>query len=143
DFGKHGIESMFLYNMRNRDTGDRLPFRNQGIAGRFSYNYDHRYVAEFNFGYNGSENFARGKRFGFFPSGAIGWLLSEEPFMKSLKNTFSLVKFRASYGLVGNDQLDGRRFPYITTIGDTGGYKWGINNDFNRAGRQEGDYGQP
>jgi len=143
DFGKHGIESMFLYNMRNRDNGDRLPFRNQGIAGRFSYNYDRRYVAEFNFGYNGSENFARGKRFGFFPSGAIGWLLSEEPFMASLKNTFSMIKFRASYGLVGNDQLDGRRFPYITTIGDTGGYNWGINNDFHRDGRQEGDYGQP
>lgn len=143
DFGKHGIESMFLYNMRNYDNGDKLPFRNQGIAGRFSYNYDHRYVAEFNFGYNGSENFARGKRFGFFPSAAVGWLLSEESFMEPYKNTFSLVKFRASYGLVGNDQLDGRRFPYITTIGDTGGYNWGINNDFHRDGRQEGDYGQP
>ncbi|MEZ0453601.1 SusC/RagA family TonB-linked outer membrane protein [Sphingobacterium thalpophilum] len=140
-FAGHNIEAMFLYNQRNYDNGDLLPYRNQGIAGRFSYNYNNRYIAEFNFGYNGSENFAPGKRYGFFPSFALGWYLSEEPFMEHLRGTFSKIKLRGSYGLVGNDKLDGRRFAYITTINETGGYSWGLNNDFKRAGRMEGDQG--
>lgn len=141
NFGKNYVDALFLYNQRNFDNGNMLPYRNQGIASRFSYSYDRRYIAEFNFGYNGSENFAKGQRFGFFPSIAIGWLLSEEPFMASLKNTFDKIKIRASHGLVGSDAIDGRRFAYITTIGDTGGYRWGTNNDYYRAGRTEGDYG--
>ncbi|WP_313182827.1 SusC/RagA family TonB-linked outer membrane protein [Sphingobacterium siyangense] len=140
-FGSHNVEGMFLYNQRNYDNGDLLPYRNQGIAGRFSYNYSNRYIGEFNFGYNGSENFAPGKRYGFFPSFALGWYISEEPFMEHLKSTFSKIKLRGSYGLVGNDKLDGRRFAYITTINETGGYSWGLNNDFKRSGRMEGDQG--
>lgn len=139
--GKNYVNAMFLFNRRNYDDGSTLPFRNQGVAGRASYSYDRRYITEFNFGYNGSENFAKGKRYGFFPSIALGWFMSEESFMQPLKATFSKIKFRASYGLVGNDKIDGRRFPYITTIGDTGGYNWGVNNDYNRAGRWEGDQG--
>ncbi|MFZ4861718.1 SusC/RagA family TonB-linked outer membrane protein [Sphingobacterium sp. Mn56C] len=140
-FGNHNVEGLFLYNQRNFDNGDLLPFRNQGIAGRFSYNYANRYIAEFNFGYNGSENFASGKRFGFFPSAALGWYVSEEPFMQALRGSLSKLKIRGSYGLVGNDQLDGRRFAYITTINEISGYTWGLNNDFYRAGRLEGDQG--
>ncbi|KGE15863.1 TonB-dependent receptor [Sphingobacterium deserti] len=142
-FGKHNVEGMILYNQRNLDTGDLLPFRNQGIASRFSYNYDNRYIAEFNFGYNGSENFARGRRFGFFPSFALGWYVSEEPFMADMRDLFSKIKLRGSYGLVGNDRLDGRRFAYITTINDGLGYTWGLDNDFARSGRWEGDQGNP
>src|SRR5690606_30860762 len=130
-FGNHNVESMLLFNQRNFDNGDLVPFRNQGIAGRFSYNYDNRYIAEFNFGYNGSENFAPGKRYGFFPSVALGWYISEEPFMVQTRDVLSKLKLRGSYGLVGNDRLDGRRFAYITTINTTGGYTWGLNNDFN------------
>ena len=141
NFGNHFVDAMFLFNRRQYDDGSKLPFRYQGMAGRASYSYSRRYIAEFNFGYNGSENFAPGKRYGFFPSAAVGWLLSEESFMEPLKKTFSKVKIRGSYGLVGNDQLDGRRFAYITTIGDTDGYRWGINNDYYRAGRREGDQG--
>ncbi|MFD1166509.1 SusC/RagA family TonB-linked outer membrane protein [Sphingobacterium daejeonense] len=140
-YGSHNVEGMVLYNQRNYDNGDLLPYRNQGMAARFSYNYDNRYIAEFNFGYNGSENFAPGKRYGFFPSFALGWYISEEPFMAKYKETLSKLKLRGSYGLVGNDRLDGRRFAYITTINETGGYKWGLNNDFNRSGRFEGDQG--
>ncbi|MFI2744452.1 SusC/RagA family TonB-linked outer membrane protein [Zhouia sp. PK063] len=140
---EHQIDAFLLYNQRNYDNGDKLPYRNQGFAGRFSYTFKKRYVGEFNFGYNGSENFAKGKRFGFFPSVALGWIVSEEPFMANMHSTISNLKLRASYGLVGNDQLDGRRFPYITTIGDTNGYTWGVNNDYYRAGRWEGDYGVP
>lgn len=141
--GKSDFESMFLYNQRHYDDGSALPFRNQGIAGRLSYSFDKRYIAEVNFGYNGSENFAEGKRFGFFPSAAIGWYVSEEPFMESLKPIVSKLKLRASYGLVGNDNLEGRRFAYITTIGTREGYSWGYNKELVRTGRLEGDYGNP
>lgn len=140
-FGNHNIDALFLYNQRNYDNGDKLPFRNQGIAGRFSYSYARRYIAEFDFGYNGSENFAKGQRFGFFPSVAVGWFLSEEKFMQPYTNTFSKIKLRASYGFAGNDDIGGRRFAYITTIGGTDGYRWGVNNDYYRAGRREGDAG--
>lgn len=143
NFGSHDVDAMFLYNQRNYDNGDRLPFLNQGIAGRASYSYDQRLIAEVNFGYNGSENFARGERFGFFPSVAVGWLISKEDFMAPYNDTFSKLKIRASHGLVGNDQIDGRRFAYITTIGGTDGYRWGVDNDYYRAGRREGDYGVP
>ncbi|HYG39497.1 MAG TPA: TonB-dependent receptor [Cytophagales bacterium] len=141
NFGNHYIDGLLLYNQRSYDNGDRLPYRNQGLAARVSYSFDRRYIAEANFGYNGSENFAKGRRFGFFPSIALGWIVSEENFMSNYKNTFSKIKLRGSYGLVGNDKIDGRRFAYLTTIGDTDGYRWGINNDYHRAGKREGDYG--
>ncbi|WP_081852617.1 TonB-dependent receptor [Prevotella sp. 10(H)] len=141
-FDKHNVDAMFLYNQRDYDDGDAVPYRHQGIAGRFSYSYDYRYIAEFNFGYNGSENFAKDHRFGFFPSFALGWYLSEEPFMEPFRKTFSKIKFRGSYGLVGNDNLDGRRFAYISTIQQMdNGYRWGTNNDYERKGFREGDFG--
>ncbi|MFA7140480.1 MAG: TonB-dependent receptor [Proteiniphilum sp.] len=140
---KHNVNLMFMYDQRHYEDGSALPFRNQGIAGRASYTYDNRYVGEFNFGYNGSENFAKGHRFGFFPSVAVGWVLSEESFMEPYRNTFSKIKLRASYGLVGNDKIGGARFAYLTTIGDTGGYTWGVDNDYWRAGRWEGQIGVP
>jgi TonB-linked SusC/RagA family outer membrane protein len=141
-FGKHLVTGLLLYNQRSYDNGDKLPYRNQGFAGRAAYTYAGRYIAEFNFGYNGSENFAKGQRFGFFPSIAAGWLLSEEPFMSSVHDIFSKIKIRASHGLAGNDDLGGRRFAYITTIGTTDGYTWGSSDaTYYRAGRQEGDIG--
>jgi TonB-linked SusC/RagA family outer membrane protein len=140
-FGKHTVNGLLLYNQRSYDNGDKQPFRTQGFAGRASYTYSGRYVAEFNFGYNGSENFAKGHRFGFFPSIAAGWIMSEEAFMQPVKEIFSKIKFRVSHGLAGNDNL-GRRFAYITTINDTGGYRWGTNaSNLYRAGRREGDIG--
>ena len=144
DFGQHHVEGLFLYNQRDYQNGSVVPFRRMGIAGRASYMYDSRYVAEFNFGYNGSENFAKGKRFGFFPSVALGWLLSEEKFMKNNKDTFSKIKFRGSWGLVGNDQFNGRRFSYMSTIEeDKTGYSWGTTADNWHRGYHEGDFGSP
>lgn len=139
--GKHAVDGMFLYNQRDYQDGNVVPFRRMGIAGRASYTYDNRYIAEFNFGYNGSENFTKGNRFGFFPSVAVGYMLSEEKFMEKYKDTFSKIKFRASWGLTGNDQLDGRRFAFLPTIDTDGSYKWGVNNDYNRASRFEGEFG--
>lgn len=138
----HYINALLLYNQRDYDEGDQVPYRNHGFAGRASYTYSGRYIAEFNFGYNGSENFAPGKRLGFFPSVAAGWIISEEAFMMNLQ-VFDKIKIRASYGLVGNDKLDGRRFAYITTIDATDGYQFGSNSmGFkNYGGWREGDVG--
>ncbi|GBU07117.1 SusC/RagA family TonB-linked outer membrane protein [Bacteroidales bacterium] len=143
---KHALDALVLYNQRDYDNGDKLPYRNQGFAGRLSYTLSSKYIAEVNFGYNGSENFAKGKRFGFFPSVAAGWIMSEEAFMQDYNKTFSKIKFRFSHGLVGNDKLDGRRFAYVTTIedeGGNGGYYWGNTADFHRNGKWEGDIGVP
>lgn len=92
-FGKHDVSADLVYHMKekvNNATGSSeeklLPFREQGLAGRVTYNYDKRYFLEGNFGYNGSENFIAGKRFGFFPSAAIGWNISNEKFFSPLKS---------------------------------------------------------
>lgn len=144
---KHDVNSMLLYNQRNYDRGDLLPYRNQGIAGRFSYTFDRRYIAEFNFGYNGSENFEKGKRFGFFPAVAAGWIISQENFMESVRDVISNLKIRGSWGTAGNSILGqnmwDRRFAYISTIADFGSYRWGVDNDIYRLGRAEGDVGVP
>ena len=116
-FGKHTVGALFLYQQSQKNYTDTkntlsvkaLPYRHQGIAGRITYNFDNRYFIEGNFGYNGSENFSPNHRFGFFPAGAIGWLLSEEPFFEPLKDIFDMVKFKASYGIVGNDKIGGNR----------------------------------
>ena len=138
---KHDVNSMLLYNQRNFDNGDALPFRNQGIAGRFSYTFDRKYVAEANFGYNGSENFAPGKRYGFFPAFAAGWIISQEDFMDPVSNVVSNLKLRGSWGEAGNSDIGGRRFAYISTIADFNYYRWGVDNDVFRLGRAEGDVG--
>ena len=141
-FDKHALDALFLYNQRSYDWGDVQPNRTQGIAGRLSYTFDRRYISEFNFGYNGSENFAKGKRFGFFPSVAIGWLISEESFMRNLQEDITKLKLRASVGSVGNDNIGGRRFAYITTINsNSSGYHFGYTDSNYYTGIQEGEVG--
>ena len=99
-------------------------------------------MGEFNFGYNGSENFAKGHRFGFFPSLALGWIISEEKFMRNCADWLTLLKLKGSIGKVGNDDIGGRRFAYITTI-NTGasGYHFGYAGDYWRQGYSEGEVG--
>ena len=141
----HDINGMLLYNQKSYDRGDPLPYRNQGMAGRLSYTYDRRYVGEFNFGYNGSENFAPGKRFGFFPAGALGWIISQEPFMEPYREVLSNLKLRGSIGQAGNSIIGGdigsHRFAYISTISPTGEYWWGSGDYIHRMGRAEGEVG--
>lgn len=141
--GKHDVDALFLYNQQSYDDGGIQPYRKQGIAGRLSYTYDRRYIGEFNFGYNGSENFAKGERFGFFPSLAVGWLISEEPFMERFRNTLTKLKIRGSIGKVGNDNIGGsRRFAYITTLNTSAdSYDWGATGNISRKGIAEGDVG--
>ena len=130
-FGKHDVGATFVYHMKEtkqvKDGGDEydlLPYREQGLAGRATYNYDMRYFLELTFGYNGSENFRKGHRFGFFPAVAAGWTLSHEKFFKPLKPYINNLKIRGSYGVVGNDALSAR-FPYVTTVDmSTGGAWW-------------------
>ena len=141
-FGKHdvGATIVYLQKERNMNISDEqeyaaLPYRQQGLAGRVTYGFDKRYLFEANFGYNGSENFAAGKRFGFFPSVAVGWVVSNEPFWKGIKEQVSLFKLRASYGLVGNDVISkdyADRFPYLTTVDMGKGYDVYIGNNFER-----------
>ena len=147
----HRVSGMFLYYLRERSLinpgsyWNTFPYKSMGIAGRSTYSYKDRYFAEFNFGYNGSENFSPGHRFGFFPSGAIGYIISNEEFWDPVKSWVSLFKVKASIGKVGNDQIGGgRRFGYNTTM-DTGvsGFYWGLNNPVGTSGVTAGDYGNP
>lgn len=131
----HRVGALFLFSMRSksalRPTSylESWPYRNIGIAGRVTYAFRDKYFAEFNFGYNGSENFAPGKRFGFFPSYALGYMISNEPWWEPLRDKINVLKIRGSYGTIGNDQIGGgRRFAYNTTL-NTGaiGFNFGTN----------------
>ena len=104
-----------------------LPRRNVGLAGRFTYNHDQRYMAELNFGYNGSERFSRNNQFGFFPSFGLGYMLSNEKYWSTLADLFPKAKMKFTYGLVGNDAIGAPtdRFFYLSRISSGGGYRFG------------------
>lgn len=119
---KHNVSGMLLYNQDQYNVNNpedlitSLPKRKQGLAGRITYDYDYRYLAEFNFGYNGSENFAEGHRFGFFPSVALGYTISREKYFEKLADVITNFKIRGSWGLVGNDQIGGERYIYMSDL---------------------------
>ena len=133
----HDLNIMFLYNQEQYDINgpttlfSSLPQRKQGVAGRVSYSYDGRYYIEGNFGYNGSENFAKGHRFGFFPSIAVGYNISNEKFWQPIKPVISNLKIRGSWGLVGNDATNAGRFAYMEdlVLGGSDSYTTGIRQD--------------
>jgi TonB-linked SusC/RagA family outer membrane protein len=116
-----------------------LPYRNQGLSGRFTYGYDSRYMFEFNFGYNGSERFFKTNRYGFFPSAGVAWNISNEKFFEPLKDVVSNLRVRASYGLVGNDQIGSNRdrFYYLSEIDLNAAWRgatFGNNTGYYRPG---------
>tara|TARA_S200000501_G_scaffold191768_1_gene180639 strand:- start:7856 stop:10984 length:3129 start_codon:yes stop_codon:yes gene_type:complete len=121
---KHNVSGMLVGIIRelkyanNGNLQTSLPYRNLGLSGRFTYAHDSKYFAEFNFGLNGSERFARNERFGFFPSFGFGWYISNEEFMKKYENVISKLKLKATYGLVGNDEIGSAsdRFFYISQV---------------------------
>ena len=143
-FGRHDLSAMFLYQQSQKnnvgvDNSEKaLPYRHQGIAGRITYSYDDRYFIEGNFGYNGSENFSPKHRFGFFPSVAVGYVVSNEKFFEPIRKVVNMVKLKASYGTVGNDQIGGsRRFIYNETVVSGDSYYLGtapLNNSSVRLG---------
>lgn len=129
-FQLHRVSAMMLYNQSSYNTTSAtdeissIPRRTQGMAGRLTYSYNDIYLGEFNFGYNGTENFPKGQRFGFFPSIAVGWVVSNYELIKDHLPFLSLFKLRYSYGAVGNDELNDR-FPYLTYVGSAAGYSFG------------------
>ena len=132
-FNKHSVGGMLIGTMRSFLSGNAsnlqlsLPARNQGVSGRFTYGYDNRYLFEYDFGYNGSERFAANHRFGFFPSIGAGWIASNEKFFEPLAKTINQLKFRFTYGLVGNDQIGNAqdRFFYLSDVNLNG---WNTGN---------------
>ena len=129
-FGKHQTTALLLYNQSKYyapNLAYHVPNAYQGIVGRVTYGYANRYLAEFNMGYNGTENFAAGRRFGFFPAVSAGWVVSEEPFFPK-NNWVVYMKLRATYGEVGNDKIGGDRFLYLPSVyGETSGKLTGYN----------------
>ncbi|UOB18441.1 SusC/RagA family TonB-linked outer membrane protein [Abyssalbus ytuae] len=128
----------------SRNLEKSLPYRNMGVSGRFTYAYLQRYFFEWNFGYNGSERFAKSERWGYFPSLALGWLVSDEKFMKGTENIITNLKLKASYGWVGNDRIgsDDDRFFYLSRVElNRDGYTFGEDFDNGLSGVEIWRYG--
>ncbi len=135
----HRVGALLLYNQKihtNTQAGsgdDALPYKNQGLAARATYAFKDTYFAEVNLGYNGSENFARGHRFGFFPAVAVGWMMSNEKWFQPATKVIDMLKLKASYGKVGNDDIGGqRRWVYESSIVNSG--SWNYGSDGNQGG---------
>jgi TonB-linked SusC/RagA family outer membrane protein len=147
---KHTVGGLLVYIMRQEKQGVAdnlflsLPHRNLGLSGRATYNYDSRYFFEFNFGYNGSERFSEKHRWGFFPSAGLAWMLSNEKFFDPLKNLFTTVKFKGTYGMVGNDQIGSNedRFYYLSRVDRITNKNpmWGIDVTYNPSGFNVAQY---
>lgn len=146
-FGDHKVGGLLLYNMTKkyypkyyRDIANGY----LGLVGRATYSYKDKYLFDFNIGYNGSENFAPGKRYGVFPAFSLGWVASEEKFMKNV--TFiDFLKLRGSYGVVGNDILENYRFLYLpdSFSASSGGYNFGVDIPNSYPGAAEQLLGNP
>lgn len=142
---KHDVSGMLITILSSYQTGNAgsvqssLEQRNQGLSGRFTYGYDDRYLAEFNFGYNGSERFASGYRFGFFPSFGLAYRIVNEKYFEPLRGVVDDFKLRATFGWVGNDQIGRRedRFFYLSNVNlNNGSYgaAFGENGLYYRPG---------
>lgn len=138
-FDLHDLGALLYYYMEDvQDTGwgwgalgiNAIPARRQNVSGRLSYGYDNTYFIDGNFGYTGSSQFEKGRRFGFFPSLALGWVPSSYEWVQENIPGLSFLKFRGSYGLAGNDQIAGAtRFPYLTLINNRAPSYWGYRGD--------------
>ena len=145
-FGLHDVGAMILGNRSKKDIDNQVSFCYQGLTGRTTYNYDDRYLFEFNVGYNGSENFAPGDRYGIFPAVSGGWVLSNEKFMNGTSYWLDNLKIRGSYGLVGSDHIpNDARFVYLQYFGGGSDYSFGTDNFGSGAGggTSEGDLANP
>ncbi len=121
-FGRHTVTGLALINRSEQDRTTQFPYYNEALVGRITYDFSHKYLFEFNLGYTGSERFAPGNRFGFFPSAAVGWVVSEEKFFRQAVPWISRLKLRYSQGLVGSDYAN-NRWLYISEYSvDGNGY---------------------
>jgi len=137
----HNVGLTLKYSQRQKtqtgytdDIIKAIARRYQGLAGRITYAFQYRYFVEFNFGYTGSENFSSGNQYGFFPAISGGWNIAEEPFIKERLSWLDILKFRYSYGEVGNDLIKKNdqdvRYPYLSDFGDTGN-SWNFGDILN------------
>lgn len=151
---RHSLSAMLIGYMQARLTPNAetiqqsLPFRNIGFSGRGTYGYGNRYHVEFNFGYNGSERFHKTNRWGFFPSAGAAWTVSNEPFFEHLKQAINLLKFRATYGYAGKDDIGSAndRFFYLSEVNlNNAGYGavFGRDNIYGRPGVSISRYSDP
>lgn len=146
-FGDHDVSGLVLFNRSARSYDNRVEYRYQGMTARATYAYANKYLAEFNIGYNGSENFAPGKRYGTFPAASVGWVISRESFMQGTSDWLDNLKIRSSYGLVGSDKIsneDGDRFAYLQFYSEGSKYRFGVNefgSEF--TGLKEGNFANP
>ena len=131
-FGSHNITGLFLGNRDLMFINEENPFATEGLVGRLTYDYNLRYLAEINIGYNGSENFAPGRRYGLFPAFALGWNLVNEPFLQqtAFTNLFTVFRIRGSMGWVGNDRIGAERFIYLQQYVETGGAMFGTGDNW-------------
>jgi TonB-linked SusC/RagA family outer membrane protein len=147
-FGKHSVTGLLLANRDDRIINTYINYASQGLLGRLTYDFDKRYFTEVNVGYNGSENFPKGKRYGLFPAFALGWMLSNEAFISEsdIATKLSLFKIRGSIGWVGNDKVDditkaayqAQRFMYLQTYNNVTSGQAGIG-DTDLQGIRSGD----
>jgi TonB-linked SusC/RagA family outer membrane protein len=121
-FGKHNVAALGLFNRQEKNSGTDFPYYNEGLVGRVTYDYNRKYLFEFNIGYTGSERFAPDNRFGTFPSVALGYVLSEEPFFKAAVPWMNRLKIRYSDGYVGSDYARSRWLYTSAYFTDNGGY---------------------
>lgn len=133
---KHRTTALLYYYMSDEkatkditDSMSAIPKRYQGVSGRITYSFKDTYFIDANFGYTGSENFEPGKQFGFFPSGAIGWVPTNYDFMRKAVPWLDFLKIRFSYGQVGNDRISNKRFPYLTIINSNAATGWGSDSN--------------
>ena len=139
----HEVSGLLLFNRSIRNYDADVDYRYQGLTGRATYYYDSRYLFEFNFGYNGSENFAKDYRYGFFPAVSVGWVITNEAFMKSTGKWLNNLKIRGSYGLVGSDNLPSGRWHYLQFFEGGDGYRLGENFSPSYSGRCEAALANP
>lgn len=129
-FDVHDIDALLMYSYENEAYGKQQPFVHVGMGARFTYTYAKKYIGEFSMGLQATETFAKGLRAGFFPAGSVGWIISEEDFLKK-NDVVKFLKLRASYGLTGNDKLNGdTRFMYDQEYGEKDGYNIGTSNSY-------------
>ena len=155
DFGNHHVSALAMYNQSmtyypfegsSPSEFIGIPRSYVGLVGRATYDYKTKYLLDASVGYNGSENFAEGQRFGLFPAGSIGWIVSEENFFRPVKKFVTYLKFRGSYGIVGNDRVsDYSRFLYLPDkyLISSGSYSFGTNTSTLIAGATESKKGNP
>lgn len=143
---KHNVGFLAVFSLRNyldangNSLFSTLPYKQQSLSSRLTYDYDNRYFVEANVGYTGSENFEPGHRFGTFPAFAIGWVPSNEKWWKPMSKIISFLKFRYSDGVVGNDS-SGDRFSYFTKIGGAADYSSYWRSNGSSGGLGYSNYG--